>query len=143
MTIAARLGQGADSKLFPDKAERRWLTDTTKYEVIGCAVSLYVCDSLCGYRQDFLFHVICISVLDVYADLVESLAINAFSLHSTGRKPVSRRVSCSSRTMTGSELERKEQPDRNLDVDYSAYTCKYLLSCGQALEEFEFLRVGV
>lgn len=34
--------------------------------------------------QDFLFHTICISVLDVYADLVESLAINAFSLHSTG-----------------------------------------------------------
>jgi hypothetical protein len=51
---------------------------------ISCVLGAVV--GVCGWcvAQDFLFHIICISVLDVYADLVESLAVNAFSLHSTG-----------------------------------------------------------
>jgi hypothetical protein len=34
----------------------------------------------------YLFHMICVSVLTVFTDLVDSLARNSFSLHSTGKK---------------------------------------------------------
>jgi hypothetical protein len=34
--------------------------------------------------ENYLFHMICISIVTVFADLVDSLARNSFSLHSTG-----------------------------------------------------------
>jgi hypothetical protein len=37
--------------------------------------------------ENYLFHLICISVVTVFADLVDSLARNSFSLHSTGKIP--------------------------------------------------------
>jgi hypothetical protein len=84
LTVAATIGQqklNGGSKLFADADVRSWVTDSTDYQVSASFLSL---GSWSHSAKEFLFHIICISVLDVYATLVESLTLNAFSLHSTG-----------------------------------------------------------
>ena len=95
--------------------------------------------------ENYLFHMICVSITTVFTDLVDSLARNSFSLHSTGRKYNARRLSNSS-LVKGSSLSllNGEDDDDETDVELRYYSkCKYPLSCGQALEELEFLKLAV
>jgi hypothetical protein len=57
---------------------------------------------------------------------------------------MSRRMSCSIASFSeGDVASSSPGPSSSNDINYSAYTCKYLLSCAQALEEFEFLQMAV